>query len=91
MKSVLQREKQCIFCGSPYVEEHHVFGGANRKNSTKYGLTVWLCHNHHNEPPEGVHFNEKNNKRLQGWAQQIFKVYYPELNFKDIFGKNYED
>ena len=89
MKSILQTERECIFCGNPYVEEHHVFGGANRKNSTKYGLTVWLCHSHHNEPPEGVHFNKENDKRLKGWAEALFKAYYPELKFKDIFGKTY--
>ena len=91
MKSILQTDKECIFCGRTPVEEHHVFGGANRKNSTKYGLTVYLCHEHHNEPPEGVHFNKENRKRLQGWAEAIFKKTYKDVKFEDIFGKNYED
>ena len=59
MKSIMQGQKRCLICRSPYVEKHHVFGAANRQNSEKYGLTVWLCHKHHNEPPEGVHFNRR--------------------------------
>ena len=90
MKSILQDERICRVCGSPYVEEHHVFGGANRKNSTKYGLTVYLCHAHHNEPPNGVHFNTEMRKELQAWAQEEFERHYPELEFTDIFGKNYK-
>ena len=39
MKSILQdRESGCLFCGNPNTEEHHVYGGANRKNSTAYQI-----------------------------------------------------
>ena len=34
----------CWLCGRwGHLEEHHIFGGANRKKSTRYGLTVFLC------------------------------------------------
>lgn len=47
----------CDLCGKyGYLELHHIFGGANRSLSEKYGLVVNLCHECHNEPPEGVHF-----------------------------------
>ena len=40
-----------------HLERHHIFGGANRSLSERYGLVVDLCHHCHNEPPDGVHFN----------------------------------
>lgn len=41
MKSIIQREKQCLICGSWNIEDHHIFfGNANRKQSEKYGLKV---------------------------------------------------
>lgn len=89
MKSIMQGQKRCLICRSPYVEKHHVFGAANRQNSEKYGLTVWLCHKHHNEPPEGVHFNWRFMDELHEWGQRQFETYYPTENFTEIFGKNY--
>ena len=91
MKSIMQGQKRCLICRSPYVEKHHVFGAANRQNSEKYGLTVWLCHKHHNEPPEGVHHNRELSDRLKSWAQVRFDESYPNTNFVEVFGKNYED
>lgn len=91
MRSILQGGKKCIICGSPYVEKHHVFGASNRDNSEQYGLTVYLCHKHHNEPPEGVHFNREFSDRLKEWAQMQFDTYYPDKDFRQIFGRNYED
>ena len=89
MKSIMQGQKRCLICRSPDVEKHHVFGAANRQNSEKYGLTVWLCHKHHNEPPEGVHFNRRFMDELHEWGQRQFETYYPTKNFTEIFGKNY--
>jgi hypothetical protein len=90
MRSIIQIEKECFICKSPYVEEHHIYGGANRKNSEKYGLKVWLCHRHHNEPPDGVHFN----KALMDYLHRYGQVKFEETQgtrdfFMQIFGKNY--
>lgn len=90
MKSILQGTRKCMVCGITPAECHHVFGGANRKNSTKYGLMVWLCHEHHNEPPNGVHFSKEFRDSLQEWAEDQFDTYYPTENFTEIFGKHYE-
>ncbi len=91
MKSILQKNKECFFCDTTIgLEEHHIFGGPNRKLSEKYGLKVWLCHRHHNEPPLGVHFNKGIRDGLQALAQETFEEHYPELNFREIFGKNYK-
>ena len=92
MKSVLQdSESGCLFCGNPITEEHHVYGGANRKNSTAYGMMVYLCHAHHNEPRYGVHHNRELNDRLKAWAQERFEIVYPNTDFMEVFGKNYAD
>lgn len=90
MKSIMQEDKSvCYLCDGGATEEHHVFGASNRKWSEKYGLKVYLCHWCHNEPPNGVHFNKDNRLRLQRTAQKIFDLTYPELSFRQIFGRNY--
>lgn len=80
-------------CGSRmWLESHHVFGGtANRKQSEKYGLKVWLCHYCHNEPPDGVHHSVQARQRLQHDVQLKAMSHYgwdTEM-FRSIFGKNY--
>lgn len=90
MKSILQNEKQCFLCGCQnLIEDHHIFGGANRTLSEKYGLKVYLCHYCHNEPPNGVHFNKERNRQLQAQAQEAFEKLYSHDEFMRIFGRNY--
>lgn len=80
----------CYLCGSTHwIEMHHIFGGANRKNSTKYGLVVPLCHYCHNEPPNGVHFNRERMDALRAIGQAKFAKRYPDLDFMAIFHRNY--
>lgn len=93
-KSILQAEKdECFICGSRlWLEEHHVFGGVGRRKlSEKYGLKVYLCHYHHNEPPMGVHHNAKIREALQRYAQTKAMHHYGWTvdDFRNIFGKNY--
>lgn len=90
MHSIISNEKKCYICGSTqWLEVHHLYGGSNRKKSEKYGLTVYLCHHCHNEPPEGVHHNRDNMDWLRSIGQRRFNDVYPELNFRELFGKNY--
>ncbi len=89
MKSIIQEDKDCLFCGRTPTEEHHCFGGANRKLSEKYGLKVYLCHNHHNEPPFGVHFNKENMDKIRRIAQRKFEETHTREEFIKIFGRNY--
>lgn len=57
-KSILQKDKECFLCTRMQdLEQHHIFGGPNRKWSEKYGLKVWLCPRCHRDPRQGVHFN----------------------------------
>lgn len=93
MKSILQTEQECYFCGTVnWLESHHVFNGnPNRALSEKYGLKVWLCHAHHNEPPNGVHHNASTNNWLKATVQRKAMDYYKwdVDTFRRIFGKNY--
>ena len=92
MDSIIQNDRtRCYLCDScRWLEEHHVFGGyANRKHSEKYGLKVYLCHYCHNEPPDGVHYDKKKMDKLRETGQRYFEMYYPEEDFKKIFGVNY--
>ena len=82
----------CDLCGKyAYLERHHIFGGANRSLSEKYGLVVNLCHECHNEPPDGVHFNAENMLALRKWAQKQAMEHYgwDEAEFIRIFGRSY--
>lgn len=94
MKSIMQSEKECYMCGSQRaLEKHHIFGGPNRKFSEKYGLTVWLCHWCHNEPPNGVHHNAKMMKMLrwQGQLAAMSKYGWTEDDFRKVFGRSYKE
>ena len=82
--------RKCYLCGRNWaIEKHHVFGGSNRKKSEKYGMTVDLCHWCHNEPPDGVHHNSEQNKRLKAGFQGKFEETHSREEFRRIFGKSY--
>jgi len=93
MKSIIQTNKKCYFCGTDYnLHSHHVFyGTANRKISEKYGLKVWLCGRHHNLSREGVHFYREKDLELKQEIQKIAMEHYnwSESDFIKIFGRNY--
>ena len=92
MKSIIQSEKECLFTKSTIgLEEHHIYGGANRKLSERYGLKVWLTHDFHNERPYGAHHNRGTDLYLKRLGQKAFMARYPELDFVKIFGRNYLD
>ena len=93
MKSILQTEKECYICGSPYVEEHHIFyGTSNRKNSERTGLKVYLCPYHH-RGQGGVHHagNKSLDLELKRIAQRKFEETHTREEFMRIFGQNYID
>lgn len=53
--SVYGPEKVCYICKSPYVEIHHIWQSDRRIIADREGLTVPLCHYHHQDPRYGVH------------------------------------
>ena len=79
----------CMVCGKPHPEVHHVLFGPNRKWSDKYGLVVPLCAEHHRGSDLSPHFNRDFDLQLKQYAQERFEEEYPELSFREIFGKNY--
>lgn len=99
MKSIMHKrtEGTCYLCKKLYfdnsikqgLQEHHVFGGPNRKLSEHFGLKTYLCIYHHTEGPEAVHNNADNMRKVQKDGQIAFEQKYPELNFRELFGKNY--
>ena len=65
--------RRCYLCGKVrHLERHHIFGGANRSLSERYGLVVDLCHYCHNEPPDGVHFNPDRIQLLHELGEQKY-------------------
>lgn len=89
MQSILQKDRECLLCKSANVECHHVFGGtANRELSTKYGLTTWLCPEHH-RGKSGVHNYRELDLTVKRFAQKEAMKYYgwSEGDFRGIFGK----
>ena len=92
---------KCFLCGKiGPTERHHCFGGPNRRLAEEDKLVVHLCHQCHNEPPMGVHFN----KRVRGWLQAKAQKEYEEQKIKEgstpeaarelfmkRYGRNYRD
>lgn len=82
----------CIFTGNAPVERHHIFGGANRKRSEKYGFVVPLRPDLH---PNGV-FAGKDAKAIDTKLKRMAQKYYEENygsreEFMQEFGRNYLD
>ena len=71
------------------LERHHVLGGvANRPLSEKYGLWVWLCHEHHTGK-DGVQYNREKGDALKGLAQIAFEAKHSHDEWMQVFRKNY--
>lgn len=89
MDSIIQKTKECLVCHTTQnLECHHIFGGSRRSLSTEYGLTTWLCHEHHTGI-QGVHFNKDFMEELHQLGQTIFEEQYGRHTFIERFGKNY--
>ena len=99
MKSIMHNKEDgtcflCMVLNSDYqtrsnLEEHHVFMGPSKKKSERFGIKVYLCHEHHTGSPEAVHVNYDTCRLLQRMGQQAFMEKYPDKDFMSIFGKNY--
>ena len=91
MKSILQTEDRCYLCHrTDNLDTHHVFFGANRKWSEKYGLTVKLCHNScHIFGKNAAHKNKQTDAMLKDMAQRKFEQMYSHEKFMEVFGRNY--
>lgn len=84
--------EHCIICGKSPVNKHEIFGGsANRKKSMEYGLVIPLCTCEHHDQIncKGIHFDKELRNEWHIKGQVIFQQNYPNLNFIDMFGRNY--
>lgn len=93
MDSVLQEVKECWICHTTQnLESHHcLHGSANRKMAEKYGLKVWLCHEHHTGDT-GVHFNKDRDDFFKRYAQAYYEEHFgTREDFIRDFGRNYLD
>ena len=97
MDSIIQKDtSRCFLCGmvgcSDPLDKHHIFEGALRNKSEKYGLTVYLHHNKcHIFGENSAHVNAKVNRRLKQIAQREAMAHYgwTEEDFRREFYKNY--
>ena len=74
------------------LDKHHIFGGAMRNKSEKYGLFVYLHHDRcHIFGENSVHKNARINRKLQAFAQKkAMQVYeWTTEDFIREFYKNY--
>lgn len=83
-------DPRCYFCGRvTELERHHVLGGvANRPLSEKYGLWVWLCHEHHTGNSGAQYVREKGDE-LKRLAQIAFEARHSHEEWMEVFKKNY--
>lgn len=89
LKSIITKDlDHCYFCGAPEAQIHHIFNGSMKRKSEKYGLIMPLCMNHHTGA-EGVHTIPGKMTATKEFGQRMFELYHPELNFLEIFKKNY--
>lgn len=98
MRSILQRDKhRCYICGGygtsvDPLDCHHVFFGALRSKSEKYGLTIYIHHNRcHIFGRDAAHVNPETDRALKQRAQlAAMKRYrWTEQDFIDRFYKSY--
>lgn len=86
---------KCFLCGKwGWLEEHHLFGGSNRKKSEKYGLKVGLCGIEcHREGPKAAHRSAETAQKLHEYGQRKFMREQGATvdEFRALFGKNYID
>lgn len=82
---------RCFLCGRwGATERHHIFGGALRKKSDAYHLTVDLCHDCHNEPG-GAHYDRAVMQHLHEYGQRkaMEENGWTVEEFRQEFYKNY--
>ncbi|MEG2769321.1 MAG: hypothetical protein RR902_00720 [Oscillospiraceae bacterium] len=89
------QNKKCWLCGkNEKLEKHHIFGGAYRKSSEKYGLTVDLCgETCHRTGKQAAHNNKAVELKLKQYGQKkvMTEQNWSVQDFRLKFGKNYLD
>lgn len=88
--------KECFLCKrngrGDRLERHHIFGGANRPISEKYGLVVYLCGERcHRTGKYSAHQNGEVAQYLHEYGQKkaMSENNWTVEQFREIFGKSY--
>ena len=88
--------KTCFLCKrngcGDRLERHHIFGGARRQLSEKYGLVVYLCGSRcHREGKYSAHQNADVMQYLHEYGQckAMAEQGWTVEQFREIFGANY--
>jgi len=88
--------RECFLCGrngtGDPLDRHHIFGGALRKKSEKYGLVVYLCHHDcHEFGKKAVHRCAETRQMIQEYGQRkaMAEQGWTVEEFRLEFGKNY--
>lgn len=87
---------KCLVTGvEREIERHHIFGGADRNKSTKYGFIVPL---HRSVHPNGAFRTDANWLELDHWLKRKCQEYYIEVahigsreDWYNEFGRFYDD
>lgn len=94
MKSIMQKVKECLVCGSMQnIHLHHIYYGVkNRKISDRNGFTCYLCLQHH-EGTNGVHGKNGHelDVELKIACQKKFEETHSRDEFMKLIGRNYLD
>lgn len=86
----MQDKKECYITKSTSsLHKHHIFNGANRSKSEKYGCWIWLRSDWHNLASYGIHFDKKLDLEIKKQCQSKFESIYGHEMFMDLFHKNY--
>lgn len=92
-KSIISNDHTCIICKtSQNLHKHHIYyGTANRKKSEEHGCWCWLCANHHNMSPHGVHQDHDLDLEIKKMCQEILEKDqgWSRMRFIETFGKSY--
>ena len=88
-RSILQAERTCLICGSPYTEVHHIyFGHGRRRISDSNGFIAYLCPEHH-RGRYSPHGNREADLRLKERCQRVFEKTHSRQEFIALIGKSY--
>ena len=92
----MEDDRKCWLCGrngaGDPLERHHIYLGALRNKSEKYGLVVYLCGNScHRNGKYAVHRCRETRDMLMQWGQKkaMEEQGWDIEQFREVFGKNF--
>jgi hypothetical protein len=81
---------ECFICKKRYgLQTHHIFNGALKKFSEKYGFLIKVCAWCHTIDKDSIHNNANLRKKLKAFAQRIYEQTHTREDFIREVGKNY--